>query len=353
MGWDRDWSGDTSLPFDIQVTSLMLPVDFYMIGPEHIVLHLLYSRFLTKFLRDKGYLQFNEPFMKMRHQGMILGPDHKKMSKSKGNVITPDVIVEEFGADTLRMYEMFMGPLDADKPWDPRAVAGVNRFLQRYYRYVMRVMEKDLSTAKRPTDAMRARDDTLDLNSVSSVSSVSDEIQRLVHKTLKKVSEDIPNLKFNTAIAAMMEMMNGLEEGLKQGKGLGVLEIEILIKMIAPMAPYVSEELWQALQKESVVRSQESGIYSTIHLTHWPKWDPEMVESGEATLVVQVNGKTRSKLIVNSSELRAKMSQDAVMSLVGSDAGLQKWIKGKEVKKVIYVPAKLGGAGLVNVVVGE
>lgn len=367
LGWDRDWSRDTSLPFDLQVTSMMLPVDFYMIGPEHIVLHLLYSRFLTKFLRDKGYLQFDEPFMKMRHQGMILGPDHKKMSKSKGNVITPDEIVEEFGADTLRMYEMFMGPLDADKPWDPRAVAGVNRFLQRYYRYVMGVIEQDLSTTKRPTEALPARDDTLDLNSVSSVSSVSDVMRRLVHRTLMKVSGDIPQLKFNTAIAAMMEMLNGLEEGLKDGKVVGEGEVEILIKMVAPMAPYVSEELWQALhqmtddgllikdeEQESKIDDPKSKISNeivSIHLTQWPEWDPQMVESGEVTLVVQVNGKTRSKLKVQSSEFKAEMSQEDILGLVEANPGVNKWLEGKDVKKMIYIPPKNNGSGLINVVV--
>jgi leucyl-tRNA synthetase len=207
-----------------------LPVDLYLIGPEHIVLHLLYSRFFTKFLRDQGYLKISEPFAKMRHQGMILGPDGRKMSKSKGNVINPDETVKRYGADTLRIYEMFMGPLEADKPWDDRAVAGVSRFLRKLYH--LAVEEIELIAQLWP------------------VGDRADLLQKL-HQTIKKLNEDFPKLKFNTAIASLMELANLWEKANLSRKSsneryllLTAEELLKLLTILAPLAPFISEELY-------------------------------------------------------------------------------------------------------------
>ncbi|MDQ5950829.1 MAG: leucyl-tRNA synthetase [Patescibacteria group bacterium] len=283
-----------------------LPVDFYMIGPEHIVLHLLYSRFFTKFLRDEGYINFSEPFMKMRHQGMIMGPDGKKMSKSKGNVINPDEVIEKFGADTLRMYEMFMGPIEADKPWDVSAVAGIYRFLTRVHTAVVTNIDKP------PTD-----------------SPSTDKVIRKLHQTLKKVSEDIPNLKFNTSIAALMELMNEWETQIRVGNvNLPLGDREIVAQMIAPFAPFLAEELYAQISKDN----------QSVHLSVWPTWNPEMAAESEVTLPVQVNGKVRANLTIDAAVLSNK---DEVLKLAKADSNIQKWIADKNLIKEIYIPGKI------------
>lgn len=282
--------------------SKWLPVDFYMIGPEHIVLHLLYSRFFTKFLRDEGYLSFDEPFMKMRHQGMILGPDGKKMSKSKGNVINPDDVVEKFGADTLRVYEMFMGPIESDKPWDERSVVGVHRFLRRIYDLVI--------------------DDNNEKEEKAVVAKL--------HKTIKKVSQDIPSLKFNTAIAAMMEMVNTWEE--HQG---GLLKEDKLqfVQILAPFAPFISEEMWHKVNKKS------------IHISSWPQFDNKLASDEEIVLPIQINGKVRGELRVSSDQLK-NLAKEQIIEMAKEEQRIIKWLEGKEIRKEIYVPGKI-----INIVV--
>lgn len=272
-----------------------LPVDMYLIGPEHTVLHLLYSRFFTKFLRDQGYLSFDEPFLKMRHQGMILGPDGKKMSKSKGNVINPDEIIEKFGADTLRVYEMFMGPLDADKAWDMSSVAGVYRFLTR----VDRLFQENKGES-------------------------SVELTRKLHQTIKKVGEDIPSLKFNTAIAALMELVNVWSEAQNQGKGLASEEVAWMTQLLAPFAPFLAEELWS-----------RQGKSESIHLSAWPTFDSKLVQDETIELVIQVNSKVKGRITVSAAEskdravLETKAKEFAATQGLSADA------------KIIVVPGKL------------
>jgi len=274
-----------------------MPVDFYMIGPEHIVLHLLYSRFFTKFLRDEGHLNFDEPFMKMRHQGMILGPDGKKMSKSKGNVINPDDVVDKFGADTLRVYEMFMGPIYADKPWDDRSVVGIHRFLRRVYDLVMR-----------------------DNNEKS-----QDEVVSKLHKTIKKVSEDIPELKFNTAISSMMEMINLWESN--EG-GLSREDKMKFVQILTPFAPFITEEMWHKVNNE------------TVHLSDWPKYDENLIKDDQVILPIQVNGKVRGELVVSREEFE-NMNKEEILSQAKKVERVGKWLEGKEIRKEIYVPGKI------------
>lgn len=291
-----------------------MPVDMYMIGPEHIVLHLLYSRFFTKFLRDAGYLNFDEPFMKMRHQGMILGPDNKKMSKSKGNVINPDEVIEKFGADTLRVYEMFMGPLEADKPWNVTAVAGVYRFLTRVHKIMTEAIEAS-------AEGESAEETAREIEKES-----ADALTRAIHQALDKVTQDIPKLKFNTAIAAMMEMVNRLE---RADRPLIKPEASLCIRMLAPFAPFLAEELWHQLQGDSA---------SSIHLESWPTVNPEYLTHEVVTIAVQVNGKLRATMEVESNLTENQLAIEA-RALASED--VQRWIKGAPLKKVVYVPGKL------------
>jgi len=277
-----------------------LPVDFYMIGPEHIVLHLLYSRFFTKFLRDQGHLKIDEPFTKMRHQGMILGPDGKKMSKSKGNVINPDDVIEKFGADTLRVYEMFMGPIESDKPWDVRAVAGVYRFLNRIY---------DLCA--RPESGKAG----------------SPVARRKLHQTIRKVTGDISAFKYNTAIAALMELVNVWEAEVRSGNGGLTREERYLVaQIIAPFAPFLAEEL-----------GEMSGVSGCIHTSNWPAWDESLAAEESVTIAIQVNGKVRATVQVPSQHIKDK---DAVLSQARALEQLVPWLAGT-VKREIYVPGKI------------
>ncbi len=274
-----------------------LPVDFYMIGPEHIVLHLLYSRFFTKFLRDQGYLNFSEPFLKMRHQGMILGPDGRKMSKSKGNVINPDDVVEKFGADTLRVYEMFMGPIEADKPWDDRSVVGIHRFLRRVYDLVMSDQnEKEIS-----------------------------QVVSKLQKTIVKVTSDTPELKFNTAIASMMEMVNVWEEN---NGGLSRSQKEQFVKLLAPYAPFIAEEMWYKVNN------------NTIHKSEWPKADENLIQQEEVVLPIQINGKLRGELKISPADL-SNLTKEQIQAMAEALPAIQKRLEGQTVKKFIYVPRKI------------
>ena len=284
-----------------------LPVDLYLIGPEHIVLHLLYARFFTKFLRDEGYLTIDEPFTKMRHQGMVQGPDGKKMSKSKGNVINPDEIIAKFGADTLRIYEMFMGPLETDKPWDDRAVAGVARFLKRVYG----VFQAKVSSKTDPL------------------------LERKLHQTVKKVTEDITALKFNTAIAAMMELLN-LWEKVSRGTDETKLNDQgllVFVKMLAPFAPFMAEELYAHL-----TGSKQAQHYQGVHAQPWPKFDAKLVQDEQVTIAVQVDGKLRGQLMVDRSQIEDKA---ALLAEAKKVTGVEKWLKDKQIGKEIYVPGKI------------
>jgi len=276
----------------------LLPVDFYVIGPEHIVLHLLYARFFTKFLKDQGYLNFDEPFLKMRHQGMILGPDGKKMSKSKGNVINPDEIINKFGADTLRVYEMFMGPIEADKPWDLSSVAGIYRFLKRIY--------------------------TLSQEKVGQ--KTSQDLLKKLNQLIKKASLNIPELKFNTVIARIMELTNLWSQA---GQEMSGGDLEKLVKILAVFAPFLAEEIYFALAPNKS---------KSVHLEKWPQWDETLAIEEEIVIPIQVNGKVRSEIKLAREQIEDK---SLVLGLAKEDEKIQAWLQGKKVVKEIYVPGKI------------
>lgn len=276
-----------------------MPIDFYMIGPEHIVLHLLYSRFFTKFLRDEGYLTANEPFSYMRHQGMILGPDNRKMSKSKGNVINPDIVINEYGADTLRMYEMFMGPIEADKPWNETSVGGVYRFLHRIWKkYQVDYTQGYAGEEKK-------------------------EVVIALNKTLDKVTRDIESLKFNTAIAAMMTFINEWEP---HPNALSKNNAKKFLKALSPFAPFMTEELWHTV----------FGDKMSIHLTEWPSVDSQALKDSAITIPVQVNGRMRGTI-----EIAVDSPEEIAIETAKKDDKIGVYLGSGSFKKVIFVKNKI------------
>jgi leucyl-tRNA synthetase len=276
-----------------------MPVDLYIGGSEHAVLHLLYSRFWHKVLYDIGAVSTPEPFKKLVHQGIVLGEDNQKMSKSRGNVVNPDEIMDQFGADAVRLYEMFMGPLEAVKPWSTRGVEGVTRFLERAWRLM--VSEED-----RLSKAVVTTAPTL-------------EHQRLLHQTIKKVTEDIEGLRLNTAISQMMVFTNEMTKTEQRSRSL----LEPFVLILAPFAPHLAEELWEILGHRPSVSQQP-----------WPIFDPAMTVSDRLTIPVQVNGKLRGKI-----EVAADASRD-IIERVAREV-VAEWLQGHESKKVIYVEKKL------------
>lgn len=275
-----------------------LPVDLYIGGVEHAVLHLLYARFWHKVLYDIGVVPTKEPFQKLFNQGMILGEGHEKMSKSKGNVVNPDDIINSHGADTLRLYEMFMGPLDASIAWSENGLDGSRRFLDRIWRLLV--------TENNELSPKVVREET-------------PQLEKSYHQTVKKVTEDFESLNFNTAISQLMVFINDCYKAEKINQSY----IEGFVKMLAPIAPHIGEELWSILGHEGTITYQP-----------WPSYDAELLEGDVVEIVVQVNGKVRAKLEIPKNASKEEMEQFAFENV-------QQAIEGKDIKKVIAVPQKL------------
>lgn len=278
-----------------------MPVDFYLGGEEHVNGHLLYSRFFTKVLFDAGYIDFDEPFKVNRHQGLILGPDSRKMSKRWGNVVNPNDVVAEYGADTLRIYEMFMGPLEQTKPWNDNGVKGVRRFLER----VWNMYETTFSRWSELKDGTNIEADTK------------------LYTLIKDVKDDLSNLKFNTAVAKMMEYVNYVYK--ENGATLNQEHAGKFIKILSPFAPHIAEEIWQKLGNDTLISDEK-----------WPEIDESKIVKFEQTIVVQVNGKVRAKLTVDPN-----IGKGEIEAMALEQENVQKFLQGKEPKKVIYVPGKL------------
>lgn len=276
------------------------PVDLYVGGAEHAVLHLLYARFWHKVLYDLGLVPTKEPFMKLVNQGMILGSNHEKMSKSKGNVVNPDDIVDQYGADTLRLYEMFMGPLEESVPWDEKGLHGANKWVQRVWRLLM-------------DDNNHLRD---------RVSTFNDgKLTKVYNQTVKKVTEDYERMHFNTAISQLMVFVN---EAYKVDD-LPVEYMKGFIKMIAPIMPHMAEELWS-----------QFGESDTITYQPWPTYDPKALVEDEVEMIVQVNGKVRAKI-----KMAKDTDRDEAQQLALANEHVKKFTDGKDIKKVIVVPNKI------------
>ncbi|WP_420331392.1 leucine--tRNA ligase [Pediococcus pentosaceus] len=283
-----------------------LPVDLYVGGAEHAVLHLLYARFWHKVLYDLGVVPTKEPFQKLVNQGMILGSNHEKMSKSKGNVVNPDDIVERFGADTLRLYEMFMGPLTESVAWSEDGLNGSRKWIDRVWRLMI-------------DDENQLRDHIVTENDGS--------LDMVYNQTVKKVTDDYENMRFNTAISQMMVFVN---EAYKADK-LPAVYMEGLVKMLAPIIPHVAEELWSLLGHEGGISYAE-----------WPTYDESKLVEATVQVILQVNGKVRSKITVDKD-----IAKEELEKLALADAKIQQWTADKTVRKVIVIPNKI-----VNIVVG-
>jgi leucyl-tRNA synthetase len=293
---------------DGQKEEYWMPVDLYIGGAEHAVLHLLYARFWHMLLYDLGYVSTPEPFQKLVNQGMILGEDSQKMSKSRGNVINPDKVIAGYGADSMRLYEMFMGPLEATKPWNMQGVEGVHRFLGKVWRMTVNADSGELAEAVQGTEA-------------------DEDTVRLLHQTIKKVGADIEQLAFNTAISQMMIFVNHLSKLAVRPKSV----VEKFVLILAPFAPHIAEELWAGL-----------GHSKTLAYEPWPEFDPQLAKEKEVELAVQVMGKIKDRILVSADASEEEIKQKALSSekVVAAMAG-------KEPKKVIVIKSRL-----VNIVLG-
>lgn len=277
-----------------------LPVNLYVGGAEHAVLHLLYARFWHKFLYDLGVVPTKEPFQKLVNQGMILGSNHEKMSKSKGNVVNPDDIVEQYGADTLRLYEMFMGPLDASIPWSEEGLGGAHKFINRVWSLLID-----------ENDNLRDRVTTIN----------NHDLDKIYNKTVKKVTEDYEAMHFNTAISQLMVFVNNAYKA----DSLPLEYVEGLVKLLSPVVPHITEELWSKL-----------GHVGSIAYAKWPTYDESKLVEDVVEIVVQINGKVRQHLQVSKDA-----SREELQALALNDERIKQELADKEVKKVIAVPGKL------------
>ena len=273
-----------------------MPVDLYNGGMEHTTLHLLYSRFIYKVLADLGYVKGVEPYKKRRSHGMVLAEDGRKMSKSFGNSVSPDDIVNRFGADTLRIYEMFMGPFEQAISWNSEGVEGCYRFLTRVYK----LCKENVKDQKTPQN-----------------------LNNKLHQTIKKVGDDLEKMKFNTAVACMMEFINNWQE-----EYLSKKEAEMFIKILAPFAPFLAEEVWVEVFKNE---------YS-IHQQTWPKYDKNFIKEERIKIIIQVNGRLRGEVEVDQKEAG---NEEKVTKLAAKEPKVEGYLKGKKIKKIIFVPGRI------------
>jgi leucyl-tRNA synthetase len=299
---------ETTQAFDKQKVDYWMPVDLYTGGAEHAVMHLFYSRFFTKAIRDIGLIDFGEPFLRLFNQGTIIS-QHMKMSKSRGNVVNPDLYVSRMGADTVRAYLMFIAPWERGGDWNDSGISGIHRWLQRVWTLVL---ENYTPLAASPEDRSKAEQD----------------LTRFTHQTIKSVTEDIEKIRFNTMIASMMEFTNYLDDVHARGsvsEAAWKKSAEILMLLVAPTAPHMSEELWN-----------KSGYSYSIHNQKWPAWNEELVKAEQVTLVIQVNGKLRDRFSVPVT-----ISEEEAKILAFESPKVKPHVEGKQIVNTIYVPRKL------------
>ncbi|MDZ7704091.1 MAG: leucine--tRNA ligase [Trueperaceae bacterium] len=298
--------GLDSAPFDRTLANAWMPVEQYTGGIEHAILHLLYARFFTKVIRDLGLSDVDEPFTRMFNQGMILGEDNEKMSKSRGNVVNPDELVTEYGADTVRAYLMFIGPWDEGGPWNSDGINGITKFFNRVWSLVLEPATDDGAANEADRKALR----------------------RAVHIAIKEVSEDFQNFQFNTAIAELMTLSNAMSKA----KSSTMVEADewreatrTLLTLLAPIAPHLSEELWHRL-----------GHSASVHLEVWPSFDPTATELDTVTMAVQVNGKVRAQI-----EVPKDASKEDILVTAKANDNVARYVEGANINREIVVPGKL------------
>ena len=292
---------NTERAWDEDKEKYWMPVDLYVGGAEHAVLHLLYARFWHKVLFDLGFVSTSEPFTRLVNQGMILGENGEKMSKSRGNVVNPDDIISAWGADSMRLYEMFMGPLEVTKPWQTNGITGMSRFLNRVWRLFIDEESGAIASVVGGED--------------------SAGLQRVLHKTIRKVTEDTDGLRFNTAISAMIEFTNAAYKE----PAISRDTVERFVKMLSAYAPHLCEEVWERL-----------GHSDTLAWETWPVYDPELVREDMITVSVQVNGKLRG-----SVEVEASAAEDVVLTAARDQENVRKYLDGKQIRKEVYVPGRI------------
>ncbi|MEC9460196.1 MAG: leucine--tRNA ligase [SAR324 cluster bacterium] len=295
----------TDLPWNAEKIRNMCPVDQYTGGIEHATMHLLYFRFFTKALADMGLLDFREPAKRLFNQGMILGEDHEKMSKSRGNVVNPDDLVQKYGTDTVRAYLMFLGPWDAGAPWNPHGIEG----LARFFKGVWTLCQMETT------------------ETVTVKTEIEKQLRKTLHQTIKKAGEDLQNFRFNTAIAAVMAFRNVLKaEAGAAGSDVWKECLEGMLLMLAPIAPHITEELWEKIKPGC----------GSIHQQAWPEYDESLIVEDMVTLVVQVNGKVRDRLEMPAGTSKEEAEQSALAA-----PKVQSYLEGKQIQKVIVVPGRL------------
>lgn len=304
-------SKNTEKAFDKEIVNKMMPVDTYIGGKEHAAMHLIYSRFMTKALRDLGYLNFDEPFKRLVHQGMILGPDGNKMSKSKGNTVSPEEYINKYGSDVFRMYLMFGFDYRKGGPWDEKGIEAI----ARYFAKIERLMDKVLNDKELKTD--------------NKITAKEKELLRIKNKTIKAMGEDISDFQFNTAIARSMELLNSItkyiNEEEKINKEILIDIIETYIILLAPLAPHFSEELWEMLGKKESVHKQD-----------WPKINEKEMSGGTKEIPIQVNGKLKCCVSVD-----ADSTPEDILETIKSNDKVKEYFEIYNVKKEIYVPGKI------------
>ncbi|BCX15456.1 MAG: leucine--tRNA ligase [Candidatus Parcubacteria bacterium] len=298
------------ISFDLKKLKYWMPVDIYVGGVEHAVLHLLYARFWNKFLYDLNLVPCKEPFLKLFNQGIILGPDGRKMSKSKGNVINPDDIIKHYGADTLRMFEMFLGPLEVEKPWSSEGIKGIERFLQRVWKLSL-WLDKVYKTKRTKLLKNKAKEQ---------------ELLIALHKLIYEVTQSITSFRFNIAIAKMMIFEETLRRNLENNVYIAKDIFLTFIKLLFPFAPFISQEIWHLLGKKNFLDKEK-----------WPQFNPKLLSSQLTTYIIQVNGKKRGVLEVKADNLSVNEAKKLVQSL----PLYKKYLENKTIKQIIFVKGKV------------
>ncbi len=296
---------DDQGPFEPSAMNYWMPVDLYVGGAEHAVLHLLYARFWTKVMADAGLVPFREPFSKLMNQGQLLAPDGTRMSKSRGNAITPDEMVARYGADALRVYELFMAPFEQDIRWNPDGISGALRFLKRVWNLYERTYAES-ATAQ----------------------GMDDDLERLTHRAISQVSERIETFRLNTMVSAIMEFVNSIHDRLRSGTWRTAVyhqALEILLVLLAPAAPHISEELWQL-----------TGHPGSVHEQPWPEWNLELTRQEKLQIPIQINGKLRDVI-----EILPDAAEEEVRELALSRPRVLPLLKGQKIVRLFYVPGKI------------